>query len=204
MHPGKTEKSDLHAIVHVNLDHIPIQDDDDKAHSPPSTALPSNSTSPEEGGGEGEGGLFSPNDGNQMYLGLKAKLTRAFSSTATFTLLFIAVQILRLAQSSVPETAANFKQKLLDSCTAVDVGLNTLATQVPAHLAVTTSRLAVKAIQSSIRQTAALVSVAIQVLNWIVLFVLSRYKKVGGLEREGGVGGGVGGVGDRHFDWRVY
>ncbi|KAJ3271133.1 plasma membrane fusion protein prm1 [Borealophlyctis nickersoniae] len=117
---------------------------------------------------------YTPTD--QPYIGLKAKLTRAYATHIVFSILLILSMIFVLSQS-LQNHGDQAKQRLESACTAMEVASTALAS-IPHYSARTVNTATVKTINAMMNQVGHTLAGAVHLLNSLVLYLLRRYQRL--------------------------
>ncbi|KAJ1958048.1 plasma membrane fusion protein prm1 [Dispira parvispora] len=115
-----------------------------------------------------DGPIFSP------YLGLKARLSRAWATYLIVLVVCMAVRLL-LHVGDVTDFAADLKDDMTRSCQAVERFGNTLLA-LPQDTAQSTNRMANTAALAVVERTAQGLSLAVTILEEVVVFLLSMIR----------------------------
>ncbi|KNC99196.1 uncharacterized protein SPPG_05452 [Spizellomyces punctatus DAOM BR117] len=107
------------------------------------------------------------------YVGLSAKLSRAFVTHIVFALVVVLYTLLILAQT-VKEKGEETKQRLRSGCNGMEVAATAMAS-VPHYAAAGFNQATVDSINAITSSTAKMLSGAVAMLNELVLMVLQSY-----------------------------
>lgn len=112
------------------------------------------------------------------HIGLRAKLSRAFSTTHVLVILFLVFNLANLLATLFPREVEIMKRELMAPCRGIEAATSALTVELPRQVVYASRNIIGKTLTTLVKNSGKILAGGVHILNLIILQIIHRYQRL--------------------------